>query len=125
MGKIFILGFNADKPRGGMLDLLTTICADRDIPFGTDLTCQDYAIGSAALAVIVSRFEPFERYQVVHVGQYGSIQMVEHWEKASFLALPSQAERDSDSIFENPKGDYVRRYALQHHCATSVGYSPG
>lgn len=124
MSKIFILGFNENHPRGGLLDLLTTLATDETAPFGTAVT-KDYVIKSTVLAKVVGRFPDFDRYQVVHMDMYGGILMVEHWKKAPFLALPSQAERDDDAIFENTNGDYVRREAIQSSCMTSVGYIPG
>ena len=124
MSKIFILGFDGHYPRGGMLDLLTTLCND-DMPSGEDVISSEYVIKSAVLAKVVSRFTPFEHYQVVHLNMYGGILMVEHWKKAPFFALPSQAELASGAIFENAKGDYVRREGIQSECETSVNYIPG
>jgi hypothetical protein len=123
MGKLFILGFNADTPRGGVLDLLTMVDTVNN-DFGDDLIRPDFTILPSALAIIASLYEPFERYQVVHMDMHGGILMVEHWKKAPFLTLPSQYELLCGSIFENQKGDYVRQHALQLDCGTSVGYRP-
>jgi hypothetical protein len=124
MSKIFILGFNGQSPRGGMLDLLTTVGTTREIPFGDGTDMQAYALNATTLSGIVARFPTFEHYQVVHMGKYGSIQMVEHWVKARFLFIPSDAERASGAIFENKTGDYVRRIDIQTECDSSVAYVP-
>lgn len=123
MGKLLILGFDGAHPRGGMLDLLTTI--DTESPgFGVGLFSDDMTITPACLALAVAPYPGCEHYQVVHFDIYGSILMVEHWKRAPFLFIPKDYERLTGALFEDNQGNYVRRETIQLSCATSVGYEP-
>lgn len=124
MGKLFIFGFNQDAPRGGMLDLLTDVDLEAT-DFGPSVITQDMTISPTYMAAVVAGYDTFSHYQVVHMDCHGGILMVEHWKRAHFFALPSAYELLTGAIFEDAKGDYVRRESIQQDCRTSVGYAPG
>jgi hypothetical protein len=121
MCKLFIFGFNSQSPRGGMLDLLTVQKEEDYPPFAE---ASDVLISAEVLKAAVAPFPPCEHYQVVHFdGDCGALN-VEHWNRTRFLHLPSQAELASGTIFEDTKGNYVRREAVQATCESNVGYVP-
>jgi hypothetical protein len=123
MDKLLILGFNGAAPRGGMLDLLTIVDTE-SAGFGVDVISHEMTITPACLQLAVAVYPAFEHYQVVHFDMYGNVMMIEHWKRAPFLFIPKDHERLTGALFEDSKGNYVRRDAIQHECGTSVGYAP-